>query len=430
MVRKKDAHKKGAPRKSSSGSAKSGSSRKSSGASSQRSIPKGRSSRGSSQKRPSTPSRGPTKQTKRTSPSSSSSSSFSSSSGVSSHVSGTGTDPQAQLLQLRSKWEDLAGAVALATLLSELDSTRHTVESLESEIAGLRSRGYRYHSEWEEQAADLRARWPDQETEALRLVDDQRYRLQSTANSVEQLLQRAERQHSLAPQLDRRLSDLERQIDEAQRRVRGIFDSTESGARSLRAELNQARFVMDNIESASFDLYPEEYPIAACKAVWVSDREEPEGLLFLTDGRLIFEQREKKATKKILFIVTEKELVQEMLWDSPIGNIEEMEAEDKRAFLKRQELLTLRFTERTRDLPGDVTVQLKGSTNEVWTSLIRRAKTGQLDTERVAFPEEEAEEAISTDLPTVCPSCGGKLPPIFKGMREITCDYCGMLVRF
>jgi hypothetical protein len=422
MARKKDAHKKGAPRKSSSGSAKSGSSRKSSGSSSRRSIPKGRSSQGNSQKRPSTSSRGPTKQTKRTSISSSSSSS---------HITSTGTDAGAQILQLRSKWENLAGAVALAALLSELDSTRHTVESLESEIAGLRSRGYHYHSGWEEQAAALRARWPEQESDARRLVDDQRRRLQSSANSVEQLLRRAERQHSLAPQLDRRLSDLERQIDEAQRRVRGVFDSTESAANSLRGELHQARFVMDNIESASFDLYPEEHPIAACKAVWVSDREEPEGLLFLTDGRLIFEQREKKATKKILFIATEKELVQEMLWDSPIGNIEETESEDKRAFLKRKELLTLRFTERTRDLPSDATVRLKGSTNETWTSLIRRAKTGQLDTERIESPEEEAGEEISSaDLPTVCPSCGGKLPPIFKGMREVTCDYCGTLVRF
>lgn len=308
---------------------------------------------------------------------------------------------------------------------------QHTVESLEGEIADLRDRGYRYHSSWEEEAATLRDRWPAQESDARRLVDDQRYRLQSTANSVEQLLRRAERQDSLVPQLDQRIGDLERQIDEARQRVRGTFDSTESAANSLRGELHQARFVMEKIESASFDLYPEEHPIAACKAVWVSDREEPEGLLFLTDGRLIFEQREKKATKKILFIVTEKELVQEMLWDSPLGNIEDTESEDKRAFLKKKELLTLRFTERTRDLPGDVTVQIKGSTNELWTSLIRRAKTGQLDTERVEFPEEEAgEEILSADLPTVCPSCGGKLPPIFKGMREVICDYCGALVRF
>jgi uncharacterized Zn-finger protein len=63
--------------------------------------------------------------------------------------------------------------------------------------------------------------------------------------------------------------------------------------------------------------------------------------------------------------------------------------------------------------------------------LIRRVKTGQLDAERVEAPEGEAGEEISSaDLPTVCPSCGGKLPPIFKGMHEVTCEYCGTLVRF
>lgn len=425
MTKKRRTSRKSAPHKKSSGSAKSSSGRKSSVTPSRRTTPQRRSQPSSQKKRPSTSSGGPPKRTKSSVSSRTSRPSSSITSG------GTGVDTGTPIIQLRSRWSRLAGAIALTSLLSDLDSTRHTVESLEGEIAGLRARGYRYQSGWEEQATMLRERWPDQEMEARRLVDDQSRRLESSARGVEQLLHRAERQSSLTPQLDQRISDLERQIDQAERRVRATYSSTESTVRSLRSELNQARTVMDNIDSASFDLYPEEYPIAVCKAIWASDRDEPEGLLFLTDGRLIFEQREKKATKKILFIATEKELVQEMLWDSPIGNIEEMEAEDKRAFLKRQEFLTLRFTERTRNLPGEATLELKGATNEAWTSLIRRAKTGQLDAERIASPEEEAGETISAaELPTVCTSCGGKLPPIFKGMREVTCDYCGALVRF
>ena len=126
-----------------------------------------------------------------------------------------------------------------------------------------------------------------------------------------------------------------------------------------------------------------------------------------------------------------------MLWHSPIGAVDELESEDQKKFLKRKEMLTLRFSERTRDTPGDVTLQLVGADNETWTSLIRRTKSGQIDAERFGAPppeeqlvaEIEAEVKESDEeLPTQCPNCNAPLPQVFKGMKQLECDYCGAVV--
>ena len=194
----------------------------------------------------------------------------------------------------------------------------------------------------------------------MRLLEDQRRVLQNSSREVEQLLQRAARDAGLIGTAESRILGFQQAVTTAETRVKSTFDTTQQESWQIQRELDDALFVLDSLEMRSFDLLPDEHGIAACKAIWTSDPDEPEGLLFLTDARIIFEQRQEIATKKVLFITTQKKLVQEMLWDSPIGAVDELESEDQKAFLRRKEMLTLRFNERTRDIPSDVTLQLIG----------------------------------------------------------------------
>jgi hypothetical protein len=106
--------------------------------------------------------------------------------------------------------------------------------------------------------------------------------------------------------------------------------------------------------------------------------------------------------------------------------------------LRRQELLILRFVERTRELPSDATLHLKdGATNEAWLKMIRQVKSGQIAADLFGAPppqvllaaqaETKAAEPAA-ELPTRCPSCNATLPPIFKGMKQVECQYCGTLI--
>jgi len=345
-----------------------------------------------------------------------------------------------QLASARTRWERLAGLVALSALFDQLSSVTSEVDGLDHEIAQLRVRGYRFGRTLEERAATLKSRWPQQQMSANRLLQDQRNVLQNAANETQRLLSQAERNTGLLDTVDSRLWALENQINEAQRNVRGVFDNTEQEIDKLQEEMRDVRAMLDALDSASFDLLPDEHGVAVCKAQWISDNQEPEGMLFLTDSRLIFEQREERVIKKKLFS-SEKELVQEKLWDTPVGAINDVQADDKKSGLfglGRQELLTLSFAERTRELPSDATLHLKGgATNEAWMALIRQVKSGQIAADLFGAPppqqvlaaQTEAEAAKpATELPTRCPACNATLPPIYKGMKQVECQYCGMMI--
>jgi len=345
-----------------------------------------------------------------------------------------------QLANARTRWERLAGAVALSALLDQIANVTSNVEGLDKEVAAIRARGYRFGRNLEDQTTTLKSRWPQQRTEANRLLQDQRLNLQNAANEVQRLLGQAERNYGLMDTVDSRLWALENHINEAQRNVRGVFDNTEQEINKLQAEVRRVQKMLDALDHASFDLLPNEHGVAACEAKWISDNQQPEGMLFLTDSRVIFEQREERVIKKKLFS-SEKELVQQKLWDTPVGAITELEMEDKKSGLLglgRQELLTLRFAERTRELPSDATLHLKGgATNEEWLKMIRQAKSGQVEADLFGAPTPQEQlaakiEAESTappaELPTRCPSCNAVLPPIYKGMKQVECGYCGTLI--
>jgi uncharacterized protein YukE len=343
----------------------------------------------------------------------------------------------ARLAMVRSNWGRVAGTLALASLVNLVQDVDGKLQQVDRALDDVRARGYRFGRDWEPQMEELYQRWTRQHDQAMRLIDDERHMLQNAAYDVEQLLSQASHNGRLIGTVESRIHTLQNNVRQAEMRVRDIFDTTREQVDALQEEVRQAHDVLEAVDSASFNLYPDEHAVAAGEAVWVDDPAEPEGVLFLTDRRVIFEQRQEITTKKVLFIATEKELIQEKLWESPVGAVEELEAEDERAFLRRRELLTLRFSERTRDTPSDVTLQLRRSDNETWRGLIRRVKSGQIEAERFGAPEPEQQladqiEAESEDaeraLPTVCPNCGAPLPPIFKGMQQVLCDYCGSTI--
>lgn len=341
----------------------------------------------------------------------------------------------------RARWNQLSGRITLGHLRDEIEDKGGQLAALPHRIAELAKRGYRHGQALEAQAATLQEGWPARRRQALGLIQERARSLAALGQPIERLCGRPALADNILDQLDVKLNQLQAQIDTAERDVRGTYDTLGQQLYQLQREFKAVEFLLDSLDTASFDLYPDEYGVAACEADWTNHPDEPKGILFLTEGRLVFEQREKKATKKMLFITTESELVQDKLWDTPIGNVAELEAEDQKKFLRRKELLELRFREYTGGLHGEVTLQLKGAANEEWAGLIKRVQRGEFDTVPAGAPAagapvgggaEAAAEAAARDtrdIPTRCPACGGQLPPLVKGMRELVCGYCGTVTR-
>lgn len=331
---------------------------------------------------------------------------------------------------LRSRWTQYSSRVTLGHLRDKIEDTEGQIEALPGQIEELRRRGYRYSRDWEGRAETVKKGWPKRNREARRLLRERANSMKDLAKVIEDLCGRGRLSDQGLDRLETKLDQLDSQIDSAESDVRGSFDALEGQLHELQYEFRPVEYMLDSLDNASFDLYPDEHGVAACKAIWLSGPDEPEGILFLTDGRLIFEHFEKKAKKKVLFITTESELVQEKLWEAPVGALKKLEAEDKRKFLSKKQLLYFRLAEGS---PTEATIQLKGTTNEEWVGLISRIQNGEIEADRYDLDETEKDAAAPPppeEIPTKCSTCGAKLPTVFKGMREITCDYCGSLMRF
>ncbi len=372
---------------------------------------------------------------------------FSGSSGTTTG-SNAAADFASQLAALQDRWDQARGQATLSSVYDQLEDLTTTVTGLDPALEDLRAREYIFGRGWEARVAEIQKQWPAQRRDAVRQLERERRSLNSAVATVADFVSRAARSRdgALVDTADDRVWSFERRVREAEQRVRGSFDQVGASVSALRAEFAQARAVLEAVDAASFSLFPDEHPFAVVEAAWEAKGNEPiEGMLFLTDSRVIFEKRDRVTTKKFLFIPTERKMVQELLWQAPVGGVDVLDVQDEKRFLRRnKELLVLRMD--GGEGPPEVVVDLKRGTNETWSQWIRRAREGRLEAERfVATPPAadvtgtrapassesdgpESEQPAAQKLPTRCPSCGAALPTIYKGMHQVTCDYCGATV--
>jgi predicted nucleic acid-binding Zn-ribbon protein len=335
--------------------------------------------------------------------------------------------------RLRSDWSHLAESATLGDLYDRIETLRNSIDDLSDRIGTLRERGYVYGNRWETQAEALKEAWPSRARKARSHLRDQANRMEPLIEDIERF---CDRTHLADGQLDRLEEKIERAEDwigDADSQVRTIFTTLDEDLASLNREFHHAEYMLDALDEVTFPLLPEEDGVAACEAVWTDDKEEPKGVLFVTNHRLIFERREKVAKKKVLFITTKSELVKEKLWETPIGGVISADTEDKGALMFSKELLHLNFAHDVRTIPEEITLRLKGRDNDDLRAWIELAKTGEIAAQRYDAGEEEtaspAAEALPDDVPTVCPACGAQLPTVYQGMQELVCEYCGSKVR-
>ena len=116
----------------------------------------------------------------------------------------------------------------------------------------------------------------------------------------------------------------------------------------------------------------------AVKARWdQAGKDDPEGVLYLTTKRLIFERKEKIATKKVLFLTTAKELVQEVLGAQPVSGIQNVKAKNKGLF-GHQDFLEVDFGKQI------VPFHIDGQSAEDWVTWIKNAQSGKLEEDRTS----------------------------------------------
>jgi hypothetical protein len=335
-----------------------------------------------------------------------------------------------QLLQAEiDRFNAIQGDILLTRVTNDLADAEAAVNALPANIANIRSRGYVFKSYLERKAETLAQQWRDLRPRVEAGLQTQSQQLRSQSDQVQAAHNR--RQRATAA-----LSALESQAGAAQHSLQGMYDPLNENVLQTQKQLDDISWTLQQAEQASFGFLATEAPVEAVSANWrkPDDKDGVGGVLYLTDQRLVFEQKEEVATKKVLFIATEKKKVQALGWEVPVANIASATG-SHRGFMNKDDFLTvtcapgagLRTPEGTTFQTADI--HLQGEPGDAWQGHIGRVKSGDVAKERTVPVDEKAAAAVA-NAPTKCGTCGATITQtILRGQTEITCQYCGSIIR-
>lgn len=339
---------------------------------------------------------------------------------------------KSEITQLQSSVTSLQGRVQLASVRDEVEDLDTLLAALKSRIGTARGRGYVLEKELEARLDSLASQWAKLSPTIQKELKRQAAALAPAMKAIEPrmttLVSRAEANtaaaQSLAAQIKAEIRSLEGKAAAAESSLRGMFDTLKDEAGRLDDQVGRIEWMLARLAEAKFQLLPTECGIAAVEAKWDRDgKDDPRGILYLTDQRLLFEQKEEVATKKFLFITTEKEMVQKLLLEIPVAQISDVQA-SKRGLLGHEDHLDVTAPS------GAAHFHINGQESQLWQGLIGRARARDFDQNRtVALDTALLDRAKAA--PTRCPTCGGTLDqPVLRGQESLTCGYCGSTVRW
>lgn len=333
--------------------------------------------------------------------------------------------------------QSLQNKVTLASILDETEDIQTKVTGLKQQISNLRSNGYIFEKMLEENAVDLQKKWQAiqsgvkmkeyQESSSLktdlRTIESQFTLVQTNKNNIPYA-------SKILAGLNVRVKNLEDKTTAVERTIRGMYDQLNSDLGKFLSHIKIIEQSFKDLNETCFKLLAQENLIQAVKAVWTKDgredKNDPEGILYITDQRLIFEQKEEVATKKVLFITTERKLLQECLFEFPVAAIQTIKATEQGLF-KNKDFLDLSLSS---DAPyHQIQLHIIGQDSGDWNSIINNVLNGTYHKDRTIPIDETVIEKIK-NAPTNCPNCNGAITTvILRGMDQIKCDFCGTIIR-
>ena len=288
---------------------------------------------------------------------------------------------------LQSTLEDLQHSSTFSEIYDQLSDLDADINEVLDLLEGARQKGYVYHGDMEDSAYKAIDRWETVRPQVEQAINQKASQFQTRINTLSPHVERlnavirnpvsaAAPLDQLRDKADQALWDLER----AESDLRGQFSQVESTMNELKRRLSRIHWGLEQLDEATFETEKGELLFHAVSTRWDKEgKDDPEGILYLTNQRLIFEQKEKVATKKVLFIATEKELVQEVLIDQPVDAIEEVETANKGLF-GHHDFIDVTFADSQL---GSVALHLDGQDSKKWLQWIDQAKSGQLEDDRV-----------------------------------------------
>jgi hypothetical protein len=335
-----------------------------------------------------------------------------------------------KITELRGTFADLQDKVSMDDITRKLGDVATDISGLPGEIAQVRQRGYAFAGYLENKAKVLAEQWDEVRHQVRQMVSREIQRIQGEYDELRDQWQRLDAQRSdsgrerLYGQVKSAMDQVEDAIGAARSRIEGLYGQIPENVSQTQTQLKQIETYLARVDESTVNWGPTEAIYIAVEAEWVQTgkgKEDPDGILYLTDQRLVFEQKEKVGGR----FGFGGEKVQEQLFETTVGAIDEVRPEDKGLF-GGKDLVHLKLS--SGDY-AEMTFEVKGGVDSKWyAQQLNRVITGEIEKERAIPIDESVAEAVR-EAPTVCTTCGATLPSITRGMTEVACEYCGTVVR-
>ena len=294
------------------------------------------------------------------------------------------------------------------------------VSNLPRQLSDVRAKGYAFEKALESQVQGLTEQWGRIKQTVSDDVKQQSASLNQVMQGIQaqmaQVMAQSANPNAARPafmQVKSMAASAEAQAAAAEGAIYGQYDDFQASVESLSAHLDWVGWMLEALASASFTLLATEGGVAAAEVNWLRPNSDPMGgVLFLTDQRIIFEEREGEFSVPL---------------EAPLAQVQSADAESGQGAGGDEEHLKIIFAPGAPASYG--LFHLVGPKAEDWKTQIGRATKGDYTSDRAVAIDQAAVDKVKS-APTQCPNCSAAFTkPVLRGQTEITCEFCGAVTR-
>src|SRR5258708_35642724 len=238
--------------------------------------------------------------------------------------------------RLLQAFRNLESRVTEQALMQDAANLATEITNLPNRLQAIRQRGYAY-------AADLEAAIAGMAKQSQDAQDDARYRAQRRSQrlgwdirDIQDMISRmstldAASLQNFTSRYNGELSRVEQEITDSRQQVMLALGAVPDQIQKVIARVDGIERYVKHTSEASFSFNPAESVIIAAEANWKKskdNKENPNGVFYVTNQRLIMEQNEKKGG----FMGVGGNKVQGLAWEMPLTAVQGVSAENKGLF--------------------------------------------------------------------------------------------------
>jgi DNA-directed RNA polymerase subunit RPC12/RpoP len=302
---------------------------------------------------------------------------------------------------------------------SKVSSIDEVISKLPSRISSLRQSNYLLQTNLEEDQLKAADSWAMLEPSIKADVLGRTAALKTEFSSLEREVYAYRASSSYGggnlSSLNQRISTQRAQVNSLNSRVQSELVKINSILTPIEKNLTAAESTVNFTSSASFKWMEGETPVIAISAKDMN--EGVDGILTLTNQRILYEKEKETVVNKFLFIVTEKKNERQTSIVKPIGAVSSMSKGQVGFF--EGEGLYIEFKQDNTSLKLDTSSDEANELIKFYNMIISGQIDEDLDGKKPVDKTPVAKRLIT------CPNCGAPYTDeIYRGQQTVQCKYC------